>query len=267
MLQSKSTWLVVLAGLAVVLASLVIYKHLENNKLKAFLHEMEDVKPKSESPEADMDASENPAVSENLRADTLEISNNDEKPQKADEETVARLNREVASLKNQLAQSQNLYSGGDKKLASRLDSMAAANTELKDSLYFLNEQYQKLRLNRNLYTLTNAKGDKIYYFGDMKGDRADGYGVAIWPSGEVYKGEWKQNKRHGKGILTWESGEKYVGDFADDVRHGYGILNKADGTRYEGEWKNDMEHGTGTLYDRGNKALKQGTWQNGKFGG
>ena len=53
-----------------------------------------------------------------------------------------------------------------------------------------------------------AQGPQIIerYYGEWKGDRRTGYGVAERSDGLRYEGEWASNRKHGYGVTTLQDG-------------------------------------------------------------
>lgn len=144
------------------------------------------------------------------------------------------------------------------KTALDLNASIVSNQKLSNEISVIKSAHGKL----NFF---NPKGKNVNYYGEVKDEKANGYGVGIFDSKGVYEGQWKNNERHGKGKYTWANGDKYEGDFNDDTRHGYGIYLFSTGEKYVGNWKNDLRNGKGTFYSKEGKALLDGTWTNDKF--
>lgn len=123
----------------------------------------------------------------------------------------------------------------------------------------------ELRQKEFLQFSTAKKGETINYLGEMKNDKANGKGVAVWKNGSTYQGDWKDNLRHGAGEFTWADGEKYIGDYENDLRQGTGTYITKNGERYEGEWAADKRDGTGRLYDKSGKLKLEGIWKGDKL--
>ncbi|MBX2928994.1 MAG: hypothetical protein KF852_14250 [Saprospiraceae bacterium] len=119
----------------------------------------------------------------------------------------------------------------------------------------------ELRQKEFLQFSTAKKGETINYLGEMKNDKANGKGVAVWKNGSTYQGDWKDNLRHGIGVFTWADGEKYTGDYENDLRQGTGTYITKNGERYEGEWAADKRDGAGRLYDKSGKLKLEGIWK------
>lgn len=119
----------------------------------------------------------------------------------------------------------------------------------------------ELRQKEFLQFSTAKKGETINYLGEMKNDKANGKGVAVWKNGSTYQGDWKDNLRHGAGVFTWADGEKYTGNYENDLRQGTGIYITKNGERYEGEWAADKRDGAGRLYDKSGKLKLEGIWK------
>jgi hypothetical protein len=56
-----------------------------------------------------------------------------------------------------------------------------------------------------------ASNNFLFYEGDYKYDKKDGYGVFTWSSGNVYKGDYKEDERDGHGEMRWTDGSCYIG--------------------------------------------------------
>jgi hypothetical protein len=116
----------------------------------------------------------------------------------------------------------------------------------------------------NLYQmlqLVSSKGVPFQYVGMVKDGKANGYGVAIYDSGSIYKGEWKDNLKHGYGVYTWKDGESYDGFYVENKREGLGTYRWKNGEYYQGNWENDMRHGEGVIYKKNGKIKVQGTFE------
>lgn len=108
------------------------------------------------------------------------------------------------------------------------------------------------------------------YHGEWHGNKKNGYGVQVFPTGEKYEGNWAHGMRDGEGTL-WvpiAKGNKdklrklYVGGFKCDKRHGRGTCFFKSGDFYQGEWDNGKMHGQGTLrYTSGDLYI--GEWHDG----
>ncbi len=109
------------------------------------------------------------------------------------------------------------------------------------------------------------RGSLVYYVGDIKDGKANGYGSGLFSTGGIYVGTWKDNKRHGTGRYTWKDGNIYDGEYENDYRNGFGTYFFTTGEKYVGEWVNDKREGKGTLYDKDGKIWLDGTWQNDEF--
>lgn len=97
----------------------------------------------------------------------------------------------------------------------------------------------------------------------VKGDCITGEGTKVYSNGNKYEGNFKNGKRNGKGTFTWTSGAKYEGNWVDNKREGNGKEVLANGTFYIGSFQADSKHGIGSLYDKSNKLVKKGKWENG----
>ena len=66
--------------------------------------------------------------------------------------------------------------------------------------------------------------DGRQYKGYFKNNNKSGYGVMIYPEGEIYgegsryEGYWKRNKRNGKGVMIYlDDGRRLEGLFKENV--------------------------------------------------
>jgi len=53
--------------------------------------------------------------------------------------------------------------------------------------------------------------------GCIKGNCENGYGIYVYPNGDIYEGEWLNNQRHGKGTMTYEGNASLQGDMYGHV--------------------------------------------------
>lgn len=114
-------------------------------------------------------------------------------------------------------------------------------------------------------TFTNEKGTHVYYVGQVKNGKANGYGIALMETGSRYEGAWKDNKRHGEGSFYWPDGQYYIGHYRNDRRNGNGAYYWPNGEKYVGDWKNDRRNGEGKFYGEGDQLVAQGTWKGDKL--
>lgn len=165
-------------------------------------------------------------------------------------------NQELASLKSELEQVK-------KEKNKELDSLANQVIKLQKELN-KKEDALKRKEKVRVITFVNENDKKIHYLGEVENNKANGGGVGIFPSGNVYKGDWVNNKRHGTGRIESNNGEVYEGDWKNGIREGEGVYKWPSGEKYEGEWKNNERNGFGILYDRDNNIQFEGEWKNGK---
>jgi hypothetical protein len=129
----------------------------------------------------------------------------------------------------------------------------------------LQKEKQKPVTNTSFIKFKNKKGNKVFYIGEVKSNKADGKGIAVFETLSTYDGDWKDGNRHGKGIHNWKDGDRYEGDFADDKRTGWGTYYFETGEKFTGQWKNDVRDGKGTLYDTKGNIKMQGVWKNDRY--
>jgi hypothetical protein len=66
------------------------------------------------------------------------------------------------------------------------------------------------------YGVFYDKHGKVYYKGNMDGQRS-GYGTSYYSNGNIwYQGYWKQDKHHGNGVAYVNNKEAYIGNWIDD---------------------------------------------------
>jgi len=151
--------------------------------------------------------------------------------------------------------------------SSKLDQMDSLNFALskaKMQLAKLRRQMHNKSFGEYL-TFTNAKGSQVHYVGQVKGGKANGYGVAILNTGSRYVGEWKNNERHGQGTFYWKDGEYYEGNYASDKRNGQGTYYWPNGEKYVGQWKDDRRSGKGAFFGKDGKLMTKGVWEDDKM--
>jgi hypothetical protein len=169
----------------------------------------------------------------------------------------------------------NTKSGANKALKTekpiRIDTLIQVQEDihtieaLKKATEALEDTKRKLDEIQNesaVLNLVSSKGKEFQYIGQTNLGVAEGYGVAVFETGSIYKGDWKNNMRHGKGIFKWKDKEFYQGAFLEDKRHGYGEYHWKNGEVYKGFWSNDQRHGEGKLYKKNGKLKIEGTWEN-----
>ncbi len=160
-------------------------------------------------------------------------------------------------------------------LLSREEDVRSRDNQLRD----MNQEYE--RLQQEIATLQKeleekarsigklefktSRGNAVYYVGDVKDGKANGYGSGLFATGSIYVGTWKDNRKHGTGRYTWKDGSIYDGEYANDMRNGMGTYFFTTGEKYVGEWRNDKREGKGTLYSKNGEVLLDGMWKNDEF--
>ncbi len=160
-------------------------------------------------------------------------------------------------------------------LLSREEDISSRDNQLRD----MNQEYE--RLQAELATLQKeldekvrsigklefktSRGNSVYYVGDVKDGKANGYGSGSFSTGSIYVGTWKDNRKHGTGRYTWKDGSIYDGEYENDYRNGIGTYFFTTGEKYVGEWLNDKREGKGTLYNKNGEVLLDGIWKNDEF--
>ena len=145
-----------------------------------------------------------------------------------------------------------------------MDSLSFALEKAKLELAGLKRRLKEKSYGEYL-TFNNEKGTLVYYVGQVKNGKANGYGIALLETGSRYEGEWKDNRRHGEGSFYWPDGQYYVGQYRNDRRNGNGAYFWPNGEKYVGDWKNDRRNGEGKFFDGGDQLVAQGTWKGDKL--
>ncbi len=174
-------------------------------------------------------------------------------------------NDEDSTLVNQqlLDENQNSWSeefGGIRKY----DSLSFVLKKTRVQLEKMKKLLQKKSYGTYL-TFKNTKKHKVHYVGQVRKEKANGYGVAILDTGSRYEGEWLDNVRHGEGSFYWVDGQYYVGQYQNDRRNGSGSYFWPNGEKYVGGWKNDQRDGEGAFYNKDGKIVTKGIWKNDKL--
>ena len=142
----------------------------------------------------------------------------------------------------------------------RFDSLQFAMEKIKVQLDNAQQQLKRKAFGEYL-TFTNSKGNAIYYVGEVRNNKANGQGVALYSTGSRYQGIWKDNLRHGKGTFFWPDGERYEGNYVNDRREGIGTYYWPNGEKFAGGWKNDRRNGKGVFYGEDGEILASGVWK------
>ncbi|XLS29739.1 MORN repeat-containing protein [Flavobacteriaceae bacterium M23B6Z8] len=174
------------------------------------------------------------------------------------------LKAEVNTIKNQLSlQSNDSLTEQPRSEPSllALDSLSFALEKSQLQLKSLKQQLQSKNFGQYI-TFKSSKGNRLHYVGQVKNNKANGYGIAIWDTGSRYEGQWKDNKRQGNGSFYWTDGEHYEGTYQNDLRSGQGTYYWPNGEKFVGQWQNDMREGQGTFYDADGDILTSGLWSN-----
>jgi hypothetical protein len=150
-------------------------------------------------------------------------------------------------------------------LINQKDSLITLQVKQQDSL---EEKIQKLNFelkNTGHLLFQTQNGTTVNYLGEIKDNKAHGFGIAIMESGNRYEGEWLEGKKDGSGTYIYKNGEKFVGRFENDKRNGLGSYHWLNGDVYNGGWKNDKRDGQGEIVDKSGKITKSGTWSEDKL--
>lgn len=140
------------------------------------------------------------------------------------------------------------------------DSLQFALAKSKVQVQNLKRQLQQKALGEYL-VFNTRKGNKVHYVGEVKNEKANGEGIALFETGSRYEGMWKNNMRHGKGTFYWPDGEYYIGEYSEDQRSGKGTYYWANGEKFTGQWADDQRNGKGTFYGKEGEIIAQGTWK------
>jgi len=177
------------------------------------------------------------------------------------------LDQEIADLKASNASYKQLIAQKNAENELTKEQLVAASNIILEREKELKILEEKRKNANNILEIKKdaLKKETVYYIGEKENDMANGYGVAIWPSGGMYKGQWKDNYRHGKGTYTWKDGEAYEGDFVNGQREGQGKYTWKNGEYYVGSWKNGMRNGEGAIYLPNGKLKFKGIFVNDEF--
>lgn len=120
--------------------------------------------------------------------------------------------------------------------------------------------HQVTNIVKGVLQIINFDGAEIDYIGEVKDNKAHGFGFAVFEKKGFYKGEWANNKLSGEGVYYWQNGDVYEGHYLDGFRTGYGVYTFATGDVYKGYWKDNLRHGEGILYNERGKVISNGPW-------
>lgn len=146
----------------------------------------------------------------------------------------------------------------------RYDSLSFAHEKAKIQLNRLRKQLKEKSFGEYL-TFKSKKGNQMHYVGQVRNNRANGYGIALLDTGSRYEGEWKDNQRHGEGTFYWPDGEYYIGSYVNAKRSGYGTYYWPNGEKYVGYWQDDKRNGEGEFFAKDGNLLTSGIWENDKL--
>ena len=142
----------------------------------------------------------------------------------------------------------------------KFDSLLFAMEKVKVQLENAREQLKQKAFGEYL-TFTNSKGNTIYYVGEVRNNKANGKGVALYSTGSRYLGAWKDNLRPGNGTFYWPDGERYQGNYVNDRREGVGTYFWPNGEKFAGGWENDRRNGKGAFYNEDGEIMASGVWK------
>ncbi len=179
------------------------------------------------------------------------------------------LNNSLGSLSNSIQNMKEDVENKEIHIDTLKRKLKEATHEIEGymtSIGRLRNEIEKIKSSYASLSFTTPQKMKVSYFGEVKDDEANGYGMGVFDSKGIYEGQWKNGLRHGKGKYTWLSnGDIYEGEFYEGKRQGYGKYVFASGERYEGDWKDDLRHGKGAFFSKEGKVLLDGNWEKDKF--
>jgi hypothetical protein len=106
------------------------------------------------------------------------------------------------------------------------------------------------------------KDGALFYEGQMWNGRIQGVGKYYLDGELLYDGDWQSFTMQGNGTMKLkDTGAEYVGEFRKGKYDGKGTLTEY-GIKYVGDFKNGLREGTGKLYDKKDKLIYEGTFQN-----
>lgn len=145
-----------------------------------------------------------------------------------------------------------------------IQTIDSPNKTAKAESYKANDhslpEHQVTNIVKGVLQITNFDGAEIDYIGEVKGNKAHGFGFAVFEKRGFYEGEWANNRRNGEGVYYWQNGDVYKGHYLDGFRTGYGVYTFATGDVYKGNWKDNLRHGEGILYNKRGKVVSNGPW-------
>ncbi|WP_211220129.1 hypothetical protein [Hugenholtzia roseola] len=153
----------------------------------------------------------------------------------------------------------------NQSLQSLFKATQAHNKTLENIIDSLQNELLTIQESHKKIEFINDKGDKVLYYGEVKNETAQGFGMGLVEGKGIYVGEWANNLRHGKGKYIWENKHVYEGDFVRGKRQGFGTYTFDTGQKYVGGWSEDLREGEGALYDEKNKLLVSGIWKKDKL--
>lgn len=156
---------------------------------------------------------------------------------------------------------------GDKAYAASADEIRKYDSlsfELEKAKVKLSRMYKRFeKKSFGVYlTFKNSKGHQVYYLGEVRKKKANGYGMALFDTGSRYEGEWENNRREGMGTFFWSDGQSYKGEYKNDLRNGQGTYYWPNGEKYIGQWKNDHREGKGEFFNKSGQLVTRGIWKN-----
>jgi hypothetical protein len=88
--------------------------------------------------------------------------------------------------------------------------------------------------------------EQVYYEGMWKNSKKEGYGIEKYnKDNSIYKGYFSNGRKNGIGYYKWDDNSNYMGEWSGGTLNGYGIYHFADGSVYTGEWVNNKMDGLG----------------------
>lgn len=145
---------------------------------------------------------------------------------------------------------------------------------------------------KHLIGLKDAWGVEINYTGEIKNGKPDGYGVAVYLTGNplryagsfsngmysgkgtlffkdgaLLSGTWKNGKLNGKGMNINSNKSFYIGDFINGEKNGKGVFVSNENSIYFGTYLDDKMHGRILAVWNSGNIMSDAEYRDGKRNG
>ena len=160
-------------------------------------------------------------------------------------------------------------------LVNYLEEERKKEDQIREKKEELKSRIQAAKNNNEPKYVEKTYDDGSKYKGYTLYGIRNGHGSYTWADGAKFEGEFKDGIINGHGTYTRANGDKYAGDFKEGIINGHGTYTYAGGAKFEGEFKDGTFNGHGTYIAGKNSEISncprckkhEGNYKDGKKNG